>query len=150
MLLIHERAGMSFDHVFHTIKLMEVDKHSFAVSRDQRGSSILSGLMRGAVVKANGPDVVMALNVTFARGWAAAHGSLAVGEGLKQLISEVIVMTDTQAEYTAKLLCEKLNVDYDTPMNEDSEVIVPFAIYYLREENGFDVELSQTLESGIL
>jgi hypothetical protein len=35
-------------------------------------------------------------------------------------------------------------------MNEDSEVIVPFAVYYLREENGFDEVLIETLESGIL
>ncbi len=150
MAFIQERPGMSFDHVFNTIKLMEVDKHSFAVARDHFGASILSGLMRGAVIKANGPEVVKALNITFARGWAAAHGSLPIGDGMKQLIWEVIELTESQAEHTARILCEKLNVDFDTPMNEDSEVIAPFATYYLREAHGFDEVLTETLDGGIL
>ena len=149
MATIQERAGMSFDHVFNAVRLLEVDKNSLATARDQRGAVILDGLMRGAVVKANGPEVVYALNLTFARGWASAHGSLAIGEGLARLIEEVIVLTETQAKHASKLLCEKLNVDFDTHMNEDSEVIVPFAIYYLREENGFDEVLTETLDSGI-
>jgi len=150
MAIIQERAGMSFDHVFNVVRLLEVDKNSLAIARDQRGAVILDGLMRGAVVKANGPDVVQALNLTFARGWAAAHGQLAIGEGLKQLIEEVIVLSEEQAKHTARLLCKKLKVDFETPMNEDSEVIVPFAMYYLREENGFDIELTETLDSGVL
>lgn len=149
MATIQERAGMSFDHVFYTVRLLEVDRHALAIARDQRGAVLLDGLMRGAIVKANGPEVVYALNLTFARGWAAAHGSLAIGEGLKQLIEEVIVLSELQAKHAAKLLCEKLNVDFDTPMNEDSEVIVPFAMYYLREENGFGEVLTEMLESGI-
>ena len=150
MAVIQERPGMSFDHVFNVVRLLEVDKQSLAIARDQRAAVILDGLMRGAVVKANGPEVVSALNLTFARGWASAHGSLAIGEGIARLIEEVIVLSETQAKHTAKLLCEKLNVDFETHMNEDSEVIVPFAVYYLREENGFDEVLAETLESGIL
>ena len=150
MAIIQERPGMSFDHVFNTIKLMEVDKHSIAVSSDRRGASILAGLMRNATVKANGPEVVNALNHTFARGWAAAHGDLPIGDGLKQLFFEVIELTESQAFHTARLLCEKLNIDFETPMNEDSEVIVPIAIYYLREVIGFDEVLTETLDGGLL
>jgi hypothetical protein len=35
-------------------------------------------------------------------------------------------------------------------MNEDSEVIVPFATYYLREAHGFDDVLTETLDGGVV
>ena len=147
MAVIQERAGVSFEQVFNAIRLFEEGRQSFAIAADDRGTIVLDGLMRGAVVKANGPEVVSALNMTFARGWAAAHGSLPIGIGIRKLILDVVEISEVAADHAARLICTAVKTDYQTPMNQDSEVIVPFAIYYLRQENGFDDELTVALDS---
>lgn len=149
MAKLQERPGMSLDQVFNAVTLVEIEKEHFAVSSEDPDSVILSGLMKGATKKANGPDVVLALNLTFARGWAAAHGALRIVDGLKNLIEEVFELSETQADYSAKAICKNLKVDPNTAMNQNSDVIVPIALSYLENRESFITLIGFALENDI-
>jgi hypothetical protein len=133
--LLNPKDGKHLNQIFCPIK---INPSSSGLSASTaRGSLVVDGLMRNATVKANGDDIVEALNLSHALGWAVSRNSLRIGEAIRDLFCEHFEVTSRAAEIGATRLCDRLGVATNHLLSEDPDVFLLIAREYLRHPLGF-------------
>lgn len=139
------REGKSLDHVFAPIRLWG----SFTSSMSAKTASqaiIVDGLMRNATVKANGDEIVMALNRVHALGWATSRAHSKVGAALAELLFETYDVTKNAADIGATLICDRIRLSPSISLSEDPDCFLQIAREYQLWPLGF----TRDLYSGVL
>ena len=111
--LIKLRPGRNLEQVFAPIILVRSNGgHQLAAT--VRGSVVLHGLMRQARVKANGNEVVAALNRAHTLGWAYSRHDSSTRDALRDLFVETFDVSANAAEIGATLICDRLKLSGHT------------------------------------
>lgn len=98
---------------------------------------IATGLMRNAIVKANGEQIVESLNLASARGWACANGELKLAEALSQLFQELFDLDAPQGYTAAILITDMAGANAQTLLKNDLEAILPIGSLFLSQPAEF-------------
>ena len=110
------------------------------------GKPIATGLMRNAIVKANGEQIVESLNLANARGWAYAKGNLRLAEALSELFQEEFGMDKAQSYTAAILITDITETNAQNLLIENLDAILPIALLYIHRRE----EFIDALKAGIL
>ena len=110
------------------------------------GKPIATGLMRNAIVKANGEQIVDSLNLASARGWAYAKGDLRLAEALSQLFQELFGMDKSQSYTAAVLITDMTETNAQVLLMDDLDAILPIASLYINRRE----EFMAAIDAGIL
>lgn len=107
---------------------------------------IVAGLMRNAIVKSNGDQIVEALNLASARGWAFTNRHLKIGEALSQLFQEHFDMDNSQGYTAAILITDLAGVNPQRLLHEDLDAIFPIALLFLNKP----IDFEGAIDAGLL
>lgn len=143
--LLHPREGKSLDLVFAPIRLWG----SFTSSLSAKTASkaiVVDGLMRNATVKANGDDIVTALNRVHALGWATSRSHLKLGAALAELLFETYDVTRNAADIGATLICDRIKLSPSISLCEDPDCF----LLIVREYQLWPLGFTRDLYSGVL
>ena len=139
------RPGRHLDQVFSPIQRNETPA-GIVYASTARGSLVVDGLMRQAQVKANGDEVVEALNLTHALGWACSRQQSSTRDALRDLFVEIFDVTQNAAEIGATLICDRLNLSGSTLIQKDPDLFLAIA----REYQRYPLGIVEDLHSGVL
>jgi len=122
--------------VFSPIQLGEFP-NGVLFAATYRGAVVVDGLMRNATVKANGDEIVDALNLAHALGWAQSRGDIRVVTALRDLLFETFVVSESAAEIGATMICERVDVSISSNLRDDVDEFLKIAREYKRYPLGF-------------
>ena len=139
------REGKHLAHVFSPIQLDETPGGTlFAVTYS--GAIVLDGLMRNARVKANGNEVVHALNMAHVIGWAQSRGDIRIVHALRDLFVETFEVSESAAEIGATMICDRIKVSISSNLRDNLDDFLKVAIEYKIRPGGF----TNDLRTGVL
>jgi hypothetical protein len=101
--------------------------------------------MRQATVKANGDDVVAALNRAHTLGWACGHQDSSTRDALRDLFVETFDVSANAAEIGATLICDRLRVSGHTLIKNNPDQFLKIGLEYQRHPEG----IIQDLVTGV-
>lgn len=136
---LKNRDGKHLAQVLYPIRLREFP-NGVLYAATYRGSVVLEGLMRNAHVKANGDEVVDALNRVHALGWALSRGDVRIVIALRDLIVETFEISENAAELGATLICDDLKISTACNIRENVDEFLKVAQEYKNDPvkfNGF-------------
>ena len=143
--LVQHRPGRNLDQVFAPIFLAQsLNGRLFASTA--RGSTLVDGLMRQATVKANGDDVVAALNRAHTLGWACGHQDSSTRDALRDLFVETFDVSANAAEIGATLICDRLKLSGHTVIKNNPDQFLKIGLEYQRYQLG----IIEDLRTGVL
>jgi hypothetical protein len=143
--LVQLRPGRNLDQIFAPIFLAQsLNGRLFASTA--RGSTLVDGLMRQATVKANGDDVVAALNRAHTLGWACSHQDSSTRDALRDLFVETFDVSANAAEIGATLICDRLKLSGHTVIKNNPDQFLKIGLEYQR----YPLGIIEDLHTGVL
>ena len=133
---LHPREGKHLAQVFSPIRLGEYP-NGVLFAATYRGAVVVDGLMRNATVKANGDEIVDALNRAHALGWAQSRGDIRVVTALRDLLVETFDVTESAAEIGATMICDRIDVSISSNLRDSVDEFLKIAREYKRYPLGF-------------
>ena len=138
--ILQARQGKHLAQVFSPIRLDETPGGIlFAVTHS--GLVVVDGLMRNATVKANGNEIVYALNMAHVLGWAQSRGNIRIVLALRDLFVETFEVSESAAEIGATMICDRLNVSIGSNLRDNIDDFLKIAREYKRYPLGFTNDL---------
>ena len=142
---LRPRPGRHLNQVFSPIQLNET-LAGIVYASTARGTLVVDGLMRQARVKANGDEVVAALNLTHALGWACSRQQSSTRDALRVLFVEIFDVNQNAAEIGATLVCDRLKISGNTLIQNDPDLFLAIA----REYQRYPLGIVEDLHTGVL
>jgi len=143
--ILRTRPGRHLNQVFTPIQRNETGS-GIVFAHTARGALIVDGLMRQARVKANGDEIVAALNLTHALGWACSRQQSSTRDALRDLFVEIFDVTQNAAEIGATLVCDRLKISGNTLIQNDPDLFLAIA----REYQSYPLGIVEDLHTGVL
>ena len=143
--LVKLRPGRHLDQVFAPIVLGATFGGRLLAST-ARGSVLVHGLMRQARVKANGDDVVAALNRAHTLGWACSRQDSSTRDALRDLFVETFDVSANAAEIGATLICDRLKLSGHTLIKNNPDQFLNIGLEYQRAP----LSILEDLHTGVL
>lgn len=138
--ILQAREGKHLAQVFSPIRLDETPGGIlFAVTHG--GLVVVHGLMRNATVKANGDEIVDALNMAHVLGWAQSRGDMRIVLALRDLFVETFEVSESAAEIGATMICDRLNISIGSNLCDSNDDFLAIAREYRRHPRGFTDDL---------
>lgn len=134
------REGKHLAHVFSPIQLGETPG-GILFAATYSGAIVVHGLMRNARVKANGNEVVHALNMAHVIGWAKSRGEIRIVLALRDLFVETFEVSESAAEIGATMICDRINVSTSGNLRDNLDDFLKVAMEYKVYPGGFTNDL---------
>jgi isopropylmalate/homocitrate/citramalate synthase len=142
---LNPREGKNLAQVFSPLRLGEYP-NGVLFAATQRGAVVVDGLMRNATVKANGDEIVDALNRAHALGWAQSRGNIRVVTALRDLLVETFDVTESAAEIGATMICDRIGVSSSSNLRDGVDEFLKIA----REYKHYPLGFHNDLHTGVL
>lgn len=142
--IMNFRDGKHLNQVFLPFKAVDLNSGAIGALM-ANGKILVGGLMRNAQVKANGDQVVYALNLAHALGWAQNRAEMRISAALASLYFEVFEITNTAAEIGATLTCDRLKLNSNSLIKDDLDALIQIATDYQRYPLSIWSDLSSSI-----
>lgn len=135
-LILQTREGKHLAQVLSPIHLDETPG-GILFAATYSGAVLVDGLMRNARVKANGFQIVHALNMAHVIGWAQSRGDIRIVFALRDLFVETFEVTESAAEIGATMICDRMKVSISSNLRDNLDEFLKVALEYKRYPAGF-------------
>lgn len=143
--MMNLREGKHLNQVFLPFKAIDLASGAIGASM-ANGKILVGGLMRNARVKANGDQVVYALNLAHALGWAQNRAEMRISAALASIYFEFFEITNTAAEIGATLTCDRLKINSNSLIKDDLDAFIQIA----RDHQRYPLSIWSDLSSAIM
>ena len=143
--IMNLREGKHLNQIFLPFKAVDLTSGAIGASMEN-GTILVGGLMRNARVKANGDQVVYALNLAHALGWAQSRAEMRISAALASLYFEVFEITHTAAEIGATLTCDRLSINSNALIKDDPDAFIQI----VRDHQRHPLSIWSDLSSAIM